>query len=70
MWLLCRGSALVADKLFIMVADWKTFVGWSIINLILQMELVQSLELGNITRFDKSAKNVIFVVVGDLISLE
>ena len=55
----------MADRLFIIVADWKAFVGWSIINLILQMGLVQSLELGNLTIFCQTHKNRNLVVVGD-----
>ena len=39
---------MVGDKLVIIVDDGETLVGWSIINLILQIGLAQSSELGNL----------------------
>ena len=49
----------MGDKLAIIAANGETLVGWSIINLILQMGLVQSVELGNLIIFTKSAQIVI-----------
>ena len=48
----------MGDKL---VASGETLVGWSMINLILQMELLQSLELVNLISFTKAAKIVILL---------
>ena len=61
---------LVGNKLVIIVADGETLVGWSIINLMLKMELVHSLELGNLIILGQINQSRDSVAVGDWISLQ
>ena len=51
----------MGDKLIIIVANAETLVGWSIINLILKMGLVQSLELGNLI-ISANSTNVVILL--------
>ena len=60
----------MGDKLLIIMADGETLVGWSIINFVLQMGLVQSLEWGNLIMCCQISQTCDFVVVGDLIFLQ
>ena len=58
------------DKLLIIEADGEALVGWSKNNVLLQMGLVESLELGSLINVSQTSQQCDFGVVGDLISLQ
>ena len=60
MWIFSSGW-LVGNKLIILVADWETLVGWSIINVSSHF----SWPVGKFNYFLRNHKIIMFVVVGD-----